>query len=285
MSGAAFIKSVKSVGDSTEALNVLKSIRSTGDLGDVLSAISRSDMNNLLKKIDVNDLNQVLKNVPDDQLAKIGKNLDPEILKTIDNINPELAGKLGKQTPIVVDATTRVVKSVGEGLVNVTKKLSGATKKKIEDIGKIFKKGESAGDQGKNVAKEVSEQTPSAAKAADDATEAVPAAKDGLKKLGMYTAGGTLLLMLVYNTSNPFRAIERALNDAGEVAQGVKEVADAAAGAIKDTAVGGFNFISFITKNAWISGSMSILCMILVVGLLATSMLGGNNRGGRRLRN
>ena len=285
MSGAAFIKSVKSVGDSTEALNVLKSIRSTGDLGDVLSAISRSDMNNLLKQIDVNDLNQVLKNVPDNQLAKIGKNLDPEILKTIDNINPELAGKLGKQTSSVADVTTRVVKSVGEGLVNVTKKLSGATKKKIEDFGKKIKKGESTGDQGKNIAKEVSDQAPGAAKAADDATDAVPAAKDGLKKLGMYTAGGTLLLMLVYNTSNPFRAIERALNDAGDVAQGVKEVADAAAGAIKDTAVGGFNFISFITKNAWISGSMSILCMILVVGLFATSMLGGNNRGGRRLRN
>jgi hypothetical protein len=85
---------------------------------------------------------------------------------------------------------------------------------------------------------------------------------------------------------NPFQAIRDALNDVGSVAKGVKEVADAAAGAAKDVAAGGFNFISFITKNAWISGSSSILLMIMCVAFIAMSFLGnsgGGGGGGRRV--
>ena len=86
---------------------------------------------------------------------------------------------------------------------------------------------------------------------------------------------------MAYDTDNPFTAVDRALDDTGKVVRGFKEVADEAAEAVKDTAKGGFDFISFVTNNSWISFSCSILCVILLFALFTMGMLGsmgGNNK-------
>lgn len=249
-----------------------------------------------IKSFDIDTIAKTMKTFPEDELIKIGKTLDQKtvnrLAKTTDG--QEVLAKMGRSKITTItklgEGTMKQLRFVRDGFASTVKNLPTSLQKTVDGVRTTVKKGgkvepKTADDAGKAVTK----ADPDMAKAADDATEAVPAAKDGLKKLGMYTAGGTLLLMLVYSTSNPFRAIERALNDAGAVASGVKEVADAAAEAIKDTAKGGFDFISFITKNAWISGSMSLLCLILIFTFIMTSFLGGggNNRGfrGRRLRN
>ena len=88
---------------------------------------------------------------------------------------------------------------------------------------------------------------------------------------------------MAYDTDNPFTAVDRALDDTGKVVKGFKEVADSAATAAKDVTTGGFDFISFVTNNSWISSACSILCVILLFALFMMgflgSMGGGNNKG------
>ena len=103
--------------------------------------------------------------------------------------------------------------------------------------------------------------------------------QSGLRKLG-YTnilIGGLIItaLCMMYDTNNPFIALDKALDDAGEVVQGIKEVADEAAEAAKDVTKGGFNFVSFVTNNSWLSSLSSILCLILIFAVVAMSFLGG----------
>jgi hypothetical protein len=107
--------------------------------------------------------------------------------------------------------------------------------------------------------------------------------QQGLKKLG-YTniaIGGFVIMVLcmMYDTDNPFKALDRALDDAGTSVRAIKEVAGEAAGAAVDLTKGGFNFVSFVTKNSGLSSACSILCLILIVAMVMLSfMSGGKNK-------
>jgi len=245
-----------------------------------------------VKTFNIDDIAASLKNLPESELATIGKSLDQKtvnlLAKTADG--QELLVKMGRRQVTVGTRITDAaraggdfMKRFGNSTAGVMSKLNDSAKKTINRLTK--KPSDTAAQQaiklqreGADAAKEVAEQAPDVARAADDVVELSPEAKSGLKKIGMYTAGGTLVLMLVYNTMNPFEAIHEALKDAGSVASGIKEVADAAAGAAKDAATGGFNFISFMAKNSWVSGSSSVLIMIICVALIAMSFLGRSKR-------
>ena len=245
-----------------------------------------------VKTFNIDDIAASLKNLPESELATIGKSLDQKtvnlLAKTADG--QELLVKMGRRRVTVGTQLTdaaraggNLMKRFGNSTVGVMSKFNDSAKKGLNRLAK--KADETPAQQatklkneGPKVAKEVTEQAPDVARAADDVVELSPEAKSGLKKIGMYTAGGTLVLMLVYNTMNPFEAIHEALKDAGSVASGIKEVADAAAGAAKDAATGGFNFISFMAKNSWVSGSSSVLIMIICVALIAMSFLGRSKR-------
>lgn len=122
-----------------------------------------------------------------------------------------------------------------------------------------------------------------------DGSESSNSLKKALGELGITPgsaaigAGVIVLLCMAYDTDNPFTAVDRALDDTGKVVKGFKEVADSAATAAKDVTTGGFDFISFVTNNSWISFSCSILCVILLFALFTMGMLGsmggGNNKG------
>ena len=107
--------------------------------------------------------------------------------------------------------------------------------------------------------------------------------QQGLKKLG-YTniaIGGFVIMVLcmMYDTDNPFKALDRALGDAGTSIRAIKEVAEEAAEAAVDVTKGGFNFVSFVTKNSGLSSACSILCLILIVAMVMLSfMSGGKNK-------
>lgn len=285
MSASSFARSAASVGGNLDAARV--ALKNSDTFMDAFKALKADDIGKIFKGIDADDLVKTMKKLSDDDLATIGKTLDQgtinRLAKTTDG--QELLAKMGRSQS-GFSKLTQQLRFIGNGFTSTVKNLPADAQKAVDGVRSKLKSGSKADAKvADDASKAVKQADPAMAKATDEATEATPAAKDGLKKLGMYATGGTLVLMLVYNTANPFRAIERALNDVGEVASGVKEVADSAAGAIKDVTKGGFDFLSFITKNAWISGSMSLLCLILIFTFIMTSFLGGGNNRGRRLRN
>jgi hypothetical protein len=251
-----------------------------------------------IKGLDTVDANRILKNLDDAQLAEIGKNLPADFVKTLD---PSLAKKLKpgvikKVGTAVTNITRRTFKIVGGTLGAMRKSfpelLEGAKKVTFRPIknadgtpklgpnGKpmteITVEGTQAGKHVKKVSEvEMTPEQVKKLKDVDELVENVPAAREGLMKTGMYVAGGTAFLMLMYDTLNPFEAIKKAVDDTGEVVQGLKEVADEAAEAAKDVAKGGFDFVSFVTNNSWLSSLSSVLCLILVFAVVAMSFLGG----------
>src|SRR6056300_1431110 len=255
-----------------------------------------------IKGLDTVDANRILKNLDDAQLTNIGKKLDTDFVKKLD---PDLAKKLKpdgvfkKAGTTVTNAAQRVFEIVGGSLGALRKSfpelLEGAKKvtyrplKNADGTPKLGPNGRPKAEitvegtqAGKHVQKvsEV-EMTPEQVKKlkdVDELVENVPAAREGLMKTGMYVAGGTAFLMLMYDTLNPFEAIKKAVDDTGEVVQGLKEVADEAAEAAKDVAKGGFDFVSFVTNNSWLSSLSSVLCLILVFALVAMSFLRGKNK-------
>ena len=128
----------------------------------------------------------------------------------------------------------------------------------------------------------------SLAEATADLAEAVPDIKTAAKKLGMLPAemfveGATflrkhwmkigacmVLLCMIYNTNNPFTALDRALEDIDDIVDGIKDIADSAADAGKNALEGGFDFITFITQNWWLSA----LCCFMIIVLAMVSALG-----------
>ena len=121
----------------------------------------------------------------------------------------------------------------------------------------------------------------------EDGSKSSKSLKKALGELGITPgsvaigAGVIVLLCMAYDTDNPFTAVDRALDDTGKVVKGFKEVADSAATAAKDVTTGGFDFISFVSNNSWISFACSILCVILLFALFMMGMLGsmgGNNK-------
>ena len=265
-----------------------------------LKVLPVDDMVAGIKGLDnVEDVNKILKNLDDAQLANIGKKLDTDFVKKLD---PDLAKKLKpdgvfkKAGTTVTNAARRTIEIVGGSLGAMRKSfpelLEGAKKvtyrplknadgtPKLGPNGKPMTELTVEGTQAGKHVKKVSEveMTPEQAKKlkdVDELVENVPAAREGLMKTGMYVAGGTAFLMLMYDTLNPFEAIKKAVDDTGEVVQGLKEVADEAADAAKDVTKGGFDFVSFVTNNSWLSSLSSVLCLILVFAVVAMSFLGG----------
>jgi hypothetical protein len=295
---AALVRSGATVGEAT--FDVTRALlKNTDTFIDAFKGISKTDMSKVFKGMDADDLAKTMKQLPDDDLITIGKSLDQttvnRLAKTSDG--QELLAKMGRRQVTVGTRLSKAaraggdfMKRFGNSTAGVMGKISDSTKKGLNRLAKKAdetpaQQAKKLKDEGPKVAKEVTEQAPDVAKAADDVVELSPEAKNGLMKIGMYTAGGTLVLMLLYNTMNPFKAIHEAVKDAGKVGKGIKKVADAAAGAVKNAATSGFNFISFMAKNSWVSGSSSILLMIMCVAFIAMSFLGnsGGGGGGRRV--
>lgn len=251
-----------------------------------------------IKGLDTVDVNEILKNLDDVQLAKIGKKLDTDYVKGLD---PTLAKKLKpdgvfkKAGTTVTNATRRTIEIAGgtlgamkksfpklfEGAKKVTyrplKNADGTPKigPNSKPMTEITVEGTQAGKHVKKVSEvEMTPEQVKKLKDVDELVENVPAAREGLMKTGMYVVGGTAFLMLLYDTLNPFEAIGKAVDDTGEVVQGLKEVADEAAEAAKDVTKGGFDLVSFVANNSWLSSLSSVLCLILVFAAVAMSFLG-----------
>jgi hypothetical protein len=282
-------------GDVALTASSLKSLKASGNMTSLVYAVNAADPQ-VLKRIPPDDLTDILKGIDDAELARIGKKLDADFVKKLD---PDLAKKLKpgvfkKVGTAVTNAARRTIEIVGGSLsamresfpelLGGAKKVTSRPLKNADGTPKLGPNGEPMmeltveGMQAGKHVKKVSEveMTPDQVKKlkdVDELVENVPAAREGLMKTGMYVTGGTVLLMMIYDTLNPFEAIRKAVEDTGQTVRGLKEVADSAAEATKDVAKGGFDFVSFASNNSWLFSSCSMLCLIMIFAVMMLGFL------------
>tara|TARA_B100001939_G_scaffold140470_1_gene121595 strand:+ start:11928 stop:12926 length:999 start_codon:yes stop_codon:yes gene_type:complete len=281
------------------------------------TVLDNPDVIKFLNEADPKDLKEALGGINDtNKLQEIGKKLDKKTLDALKNVDggadlvkkldPSSAKKLNlaQQAKNAATAFTKAsAAKLNKATKSIRKFISGAPNKPtpanvpkaadelVPPGGAANASGEEVGEnlarsRGGN-AGDATEAVENTANVLKDGSESSKSLRKGLAELGITPgsvaigAGVIVLLCMAYDTDNPFTAVDRALDDTGKVVKGFKEVADSAATAVKDTAEGGFDFISFVTKNSWISFACSILCVILLFALFMTGMLGsmgGNNR-------
>ncbi len=94
--------------------------------------------------------------------------------------------------------------------------------------------------------------------------------KKSLLKLGLYGAGGIAILMMIYDTPNPFKAIMEGLKDIQETVEDLKEIVDAAGNAAKNAAKGGFDLIAWLSENWWMP---AVGCLVFLIIFLISSFM------------
>lgn len=270
-------------------------------------ALKNTKVTESLNGADPQKLADALNGINDSsRLADIGKKLDTEVFENIKNLDPALAKKLrpglvGQAKNISKNffrskTTLKNLDDTIESISKVTKNVGNAPKNadEVTDIAKKIPVDADEAKQAEIIAKQtagnsddVRKSIKSVNKLLKEGSESSNSLKKALGELGITPgsvaigAGVIVLLCMAYDTDNPFTAVDRALDDTGKVVKGFKEVADSAATAAKDVTTGGFDFISFVSNNSWISFACSILCVILLFALFMMGMLGsmgGNNK-------
>ena len=275
----------------TDAVMNLKSLKALGNADGFFKNLDNVQPSTL-QRITKADMTDILKGLDDAQLAKIGKKLDVGYVKELD---PQLAAKLqpdifkvvAKSAPEAGGAVAKVnrlsdaVKSLGTKFGNSMsgfKKKRGFGTKQTDEGLTAVKNGDAdaIANQASDAAKKVE---PATTKEADNLVRGTKEGKEGLMKTGLYVTGGVVFAVLLYDTLNPFEAVQKAVKETGQTVRGLKEVAEEAAEAAVDVAKGGFNFVSFVTKNSGLSSACSILCLILIVAMVMMGfMTGGKNK-------
>ena len=259
----------------TDAVMNLKSLKALGNADGFFKNLDNV-LPSTLQRITKADMTDILKGLDDAQLAKIGKKLDVGYVKELD---PQLAAKLQPSTQLsrAVDGVKSLGIKFGNSMSGFKKKLSFGTKQTDEGLDAV--RNGDADEIGRQVEVTVKNVEPATVKEADNLVRGTKEGKEGLMKTGLYVTGGVVFAMMLYDTLNPFEAVQKAVKETGQTVRGLKEVAGEAAEAAVDVAKGGFNFVSFVTKNSGLSSACSILCLILIVAMVMLSfMSGGKNK-------
>ena len=259
----------------TDAVMNLKSLKALGNADGFFKNLDNV-LPSTLQRITKADMTDILKGLDDAQLAKIGKKLDVGYVKELD---PQLAAKLQPSTQLsrAVDGVKSLGIKFGNSMSGFKKKLSFGTKQTDEGLDAV--RNGDADEIGRQVEVTVKNVEPATVKEADNLVRGTKEGKEGLMKTGLYVTGGVVFAMMLYDTLNPFEAVQKAVKETGQTVRGLKEVAEEAAEAAVDLTKGGFNFVSFVTKNSGLSSACSILCLILIVAMVMLSfMSGGKNK-------
>jgi len=255
----------------TDAVMNLKSLKALGNADGFFKNLDNV-LPSTLQRITKADMTDILKGLDDAQLAKIGKKLDVGYVKELD---PQLAAKLKPSTQLssTIDAVKSLGIKFGNSMSGFKKKLSFGTKQTKQ--GKDAVRNGDGDEIAKQAEAAVENVEPATVKEADATVRGTKEGKEGLMKTGLYVTGGVVFAMMLYDTLNPFEAVQKAVKETGQTVRGLKEVAGEAAGAAVDVAKGGFNFVSFVTKNSGLSSACSILCLILIAAMVMLSFMSG----------
>lgn len=265
-------------------------------------------MVSILRNVDDDLVQSLAKNLDDAQMGRLFK-LDPDLAPRLGRglSDDVLTGAFTRNGMSAVDAQAAVFKT-RQAQLAITKvpgprgtalpdrqAVDAATTPAAKKVS-LTKSADELGEAGTDVSQKLADKTGLAKNSVDDAVEAsadlaeaVPDIKTAAKKLGMLPAemfveGATflrkhwmkigacmVLLCMMYDTNNPFTALDRALEDVDDVVDGIKDIADSAADTGKNVIEGGFDFITFITQNWWLSA----LCCFMIIVLVISSAFKG----------
>ena len=287
---------------------------SSNAIGAVTTALRNMDSVNLsaiMRSVDADTAASVIRAMPAEDAARIVSRLDDATLSAL-RANPDFARAFPaggvsdtattaarssrstvspQVTKTAFDAMDAVPDVVKNNAKRTYPKGVDGQKKIVADVtdvadDKVFDATRNLG-MTDETAEATADATSAALKGSDEAIEACE--KVGFikkswgnvanftKKHWLKIGLGAVLLCMMYDTSNPFKALERALDDAKETVKGLKGVADSAAKAAKKAAEGTFDFLAFFFQYWWVSG---ICCCVLVIMIAIMATVGGGGGGG-----
>jgi len=279
----------------------------TADLGVLFKQLDSSKITGAFEKLGDAELTTLFKKIPDDAFTQLTSTLKQSdkatIFARLKNVDPAFANKFYPDADQASDLATALKNDPPTGSVKTGKDLpvnnlsdgrvlTRANQISDSSVGKYWKDQKlpdgmlntkpMKGGEGyfermknwwRNVGKKQDENLKNTKQNNIDALDDVANSKLGkrsLLKLGLYGAGGIALLMMVYDTSNPFKAIMEGLKDIKETVQGLKEVADAAANAAQNAAKGGFDLIAWLGENWWMP---AVVCLVFLIIFLISSFM------------
>jgi hypothetical protein len=258
--------------------------------------------------VDDDTLTAVLKNSDPSVAQNLVKNMDSATLARVAKMDPGLARSLNfsnVKIPSVADTvirqggTTAQATRVSNGASAMQTSQSALNAGKTKTVTLDTAKGAPVAatddaaeattitwvrNQGGVVTSVPDSELASAIRNGGDIAENSGTVRTALEKLGIIAIGSDIasftrknwmkmgaamvVLCMMYDTNNPFTALDRALGDVDDMVDGLKELAESAANAAKNTAKGGFDLIAFLTQNWW----MSLICCLAIVfiGVAAT---------------
>lgn len=275
------------------------------DLGDLFKNLDASKISDVFKSMDDVDLVTLFKKIPDDAFINLTSTLKQsdkvDIFAKLNKVDPTFANKFYPAIDQTADAATALknappsgaTKTGVDGPVNNfsdNKVFTRSDQFSKSDAAKYFKNKElelptkpMKGGDGyiekmknwfRNIGKKQDEildgTDMSKGKKEMDEIANSKLGKRSLLKLGLYGAGGIAICMMMYNTSNPFTAIREALKDIQETVEDLKEIADAAGKAAKNTAKGGFDLIAWLGENWWMP---AVVCLVFLIIFLISSFM------------
>jgi hypothetical protein len=276
-------------------------------MGTALSA-DPSVLKTFTNVVDDDTLVAVLRNADNDVAQALVRNMDDAALARVAKVDPDLARNLNfsvvkfpglpdivvrqggttAQATKVSEATSSMMKNQGTVNAAQTKTVTRNTAKNAPLAASDDVAEETTITWVRNEAGVVESVTDAdlgtAIRNGGEIAENSGTVRKALEKLGIIAVGSDVatftrkhwmkmgaamvILCMMYDTNNPFTALDRALDDVDDVVDGLKDLADAATNAAGNAAKGGFDLIAFMTQNWW----MSLICcfVIIFIGIAAT---------------
>jgi len=248
---------------------------------------------NIFANLDADFMADVLKNVDADAATRIAKGLSNEkvnaILKAAGDGGDDLAARIGRQSTTSLNQqlsdiaedfkSQSIADAMGSAkageVATVLKNADDADKKRV--VAEIQQKYPEITEQQID---EIAGKMQTTLKNSDEAKQAMGALGFVKKSWGNFTTwtaknwyklGAILfLLCLMYDTNNPFTALDRAVDDAGKFVRGLKDVADKTTQSAKNT----FDVLAWVTGNPFVSVGSSAACVIMMLGIGVSTMKG-----------
>jgi hypothetical protein len=276
-------------------------------MGTALSA-DPSVLKTFTNVVDDDTLVAVLRNADNDVAQALVRNMDDAALARVAKVDPDLARNLNfsvvkfpglpdivvrqggttAQATKVSEATSSMMKNQGTVNAAQTKTVTRNTAKNAPLAASDDVAEETTITWVRNEAGVVESVTDAdlgtAIRNGGEIAENSGTVRKALEKLGIIAVGSDVatftrkhwmkmgaamvILCMMYDTNNPFTALDRALDDVDEIVDGLKDLADSATEAAGNAAKGTFDLISFLTENWWMSFACCV--MLLFIGVAAT---------------
>ena len=275
------------------------------DLGVLFRKLDSSKISGAFEKLGDAELDTLFKKIPDDAFTQLTSTLKQSdkasLFAKLNRVDPTFANKFYPEADQLSDAATALKNTppTGATKTGVDGPLNNFSNEKVLTHSNQFSKTDAAnyfkdrnlelptkpmkGGEGyfekmknwfRNIGKKQDEildgTDMSKGKKEMDEIANSKLGKESLLKLGLYGAGGIAILMMIYDTPNPFKAIMEALKDIQETVEDLKEILDAAGNAAQNAAKGGFDLIAWLGENWWMP---AVGCLVFLIIFLISSFM------------